>query len=63
MKNVLLIEAGRFGRHIAMQLSQLGAPLLNRPHGDVVSYLYIDPREWGSQNWFNLPKWFSEPVE
>lgn len=27
------------------------APLLNRPHGDVVSYLYIDPREWGSQNW------------
>lgn len=26
-------------------------PLLNRPHGDVVSYLYIDPREWGSQNW------------
>ena len=24
MKNVLLIEAGRFGRHIAMQLSQLG---------------------------------------
>lgn len=27
------------------------APLLNRPYGDVVSYLYIDPREWGSQNW------------
>lgn len=27
------------------------APLLNRPHGDVVSYLYIDPREWDSQNW------------
>ena len=27
------------------------APLLDRPHGDVVSYLYIDPREWGSQNW------------
>ena len=27
------------------------APLLNRSHGDVVSYLYIDPREWGSQNW------------
>lgn len=27
------------------------APLLKRPHGDVVSYLYIDPREWGSQNW------------
>lgn len=27
------------------------APLLNRPHGDVVSYLYIAPREWGSQNW------------
>ena len=27
------------------------APLLNRPHGDEVSYLYIDPREWGSQNW------------
>lgn len=27
------------------------ALLLNRPHGDVVSYLYIDPREWGSQNW------------
>ena len=27
------------------------APFLNRPHGDVVSYLYIDPREWGSQNW------------
>ena len=27
------------------------APLLNRPHGDVVSYMYIDPREWGSQNW------------
>lgn len=27
------------------------APLLNRPHGDVVSYLYIDSREWGSQNW------------
>lgn len=27
------------------------APLLNRPHGDVVSYLYIDPREWGSQHW------------
>lgn len=27
------------------------APLLNRPHGDVVSYLYLDPREWGSQNW------------
>ena len=27
------------------------APLLNRPHGDVVSYLYIYPREWGSQNW------------
>ena len=27
------------------------APLLNRPHGDVVSYLYIDPREWGRQNW------------
>ena len=27
------------------------APLLNHPHGDVVSYLYIDPREWGSQNW------------
>lgn len=27
------------------------APLLNRPHGDVVSYLYIDPREWSSQNW------------
>ena len=27
------------------------APLLNRRHGDVVSYLYIDPREWGSQNW------------
>lgn len=27
------------------------APLLNCPHGDVVSYLYIDPREWGSQNW------------
>ena len=27
------------------------APLLNRPHGDVISYLYIDPREWGSQNW------------
>lgn len=27
------------------------APLLNRPHGNVVSYLYIDPREWGSQNW------------
>lgn len=27
------------------------APLQNRPHGDVVSYLYIDPREWGSQNW------------
>lgn len=27
------------------------APLLNRPHGDVVSYLYIDPREWGIQNW------------
>ena len=27
------------------------APLLNRPHGDVVSYLYIDPREWGCQNW------------
>lgn len=27
------------------------APLLNRPHGDVVSYLYIDQREWGSQNW------------
>ena len=27
------------------------APLLNRPHGVVVSYLYIDPREWGSQNW------------
>ena len=24
MKNVLLIGAGRFGRHIAMQLSQLG---------------------------------------
>ena len=27
------------------------APLLNRSHGDVVSYLYVDPREWGSQNW------------
>lgn len=27
------------------------APLLNRPHGDVVPYLYIDPREWDSQNW------------
>ena len=24
MKNILLIGAGRFGRHIAMQLSQLG---------------------------------------
>ena len=24
MKNVLLIGVGRFGRHIAMQLSQLG---------------------------------------
>ena len=24
MKNVLLIGAGRFGRHIAVQLSQLG---------------------------------------
>ena len=36
MKNVLLIGAGRFGRHIAMQLSQLGLqsiqhPLLLRP--------------------------------
>ena len=24
MKNILLIGAGRFGRHIAIQLSQLG---------------------------------------
>ena len=25
MKNILLIGTGRFGRHIAIQLSQLGA--------------------------------------
>lgn len=46
------LEVGRFSPAAVKKLfDSWYAPLLNRPHGDVVSYLYIDPREWGSQNW------------
>lgn len=46
------IEVDRFSPSAVKKLfDSWYAPLLNRPHGDVVSYLYIDPREWGSQNW------------
>ena len=30
MKSILLVGAGRFGRHIAMQLSQLGHQIMAR---------------------------------
>ena len=46
------LEVDRFSPSAVKKLfDSWYAPLLNRPHGDVVSYLYIDPREWGSQNW------------
>ena len=46
------LEVDRFSSAAVKKLfDSWYAPLLNRPHGDVVSYLYIDPREWGSQNW------------
>lgn len=46
------LEVDRFSAAAVKKLfDSWYAPLLNRPHGDVVSYLYIDPREWGSQNW------------
>ena len=46
------LEVDRFSPAAVKKLfNSWYAPLLNRPHGDVVSYLYIDPREWGSQNW------------
>ena len=46
------LEVDRFSPSAVKKLFDFWyAPLLNRPHGDVVSYLYIDPREWGSQNW------------
>ena len=46
------LEVDRFSPEAVKKLfDSWYAPLLNRPHGDVVSYLYIDPREWGSQNW------------
>lgn len=46
------LEVDRFSPAAVKKLFDFWyAPLLNRPHGDVVSYLYIDPREWGSQNW------------
>lgn len=46
------LEVDRFSLAAVKKLfNSWYAPLLNRPHGDVVSYLYIDPREWGSQNW------------
>lgn len=46
------LEVDRFSPAAVKKLFESWyAPLLNRPHGDVVSYLYIDPREWGSQNW------------
>ena len=46
------LEVDRFSPAAVQKLfNSWYAPLLNRPHGDVVSYLYIDPREWGSQNW------------
>ena len=46
------LEVDRFSPTAVKKLfNSWYAPLLNRPHGDVVSYLYIDPREWGSQNW------------
>lgn len=46
------LEVDRFSpAAVKKLLDSWYAPLLNRPHGDVVSYLYIDPREWGSQNW------------
>lgn len=46
------LEVDRFSPAAVKKLfNSWYVPLLNRPHGDVVSYLYIDPREWGSQNW------------
>lgn len=46
------LEVDRFSPAAVKKLFDFWyAPLLNRPHGDVVSYLYIDSREWGSQNW------------
>lgn len=46
------LEVDRFSPSAVKKLfDSWYAPLLNRPHCDVVSYLYIDPREWGSQNW------------
>ena len=46
------LEVDRFSPSAVKKLfDSWYAPLLNRPHGDVVSYLYIAPREWGSQNW------------
>ena len=37
MKNVLLIGLGRFGRHIAMQLNQLGHEVMAYTQGAVIA--------------------------
>ena len=47
MKNILLIGAGRFGRHIAVQLSQLGHQVMavdtnEERISDVLPYSLLD---------------------
>lgn len=42
MKNILLIGTGRFGRHIAIQLSQLGHQVM-AVLKEIASYLKITP--------------------
>ena len=46
MKNVLIIGLGRFGRHIAMQLNQLGHEIMavdwKEERVDKLRYLFCD---------------------
>ena len=44
MKNVLLIGAGRFGRHIAMQLSQLGHQVMAVDTNERMAMLRLSQR-------------------
>ena len=58
MKNILLIGVGRFGRHIAMHLNQLGHQVMavdrNEERIDAVMGLYFLKQVYGTTLWMRI---------